>query len=181
MKDAFERRALLLHLGDALQAITAALAADTANHTLQDLLNAHANLAAHAWLAAVSPDMKAADFAKRTSAAFAAWPALLLEEKVDYDSLALAVRSHLFADEPAGWRSYVEAIRHEVEWFGDALPSIDEPTQTADRTAYAQASDEPPANDTADVERAEEPGDLQRESVESNDRLYPSWPWKSGM
>lgn len=179
MKDAFERRALLLHLGDALQAIDAALAADTPRHTLQDLLNTQADLAARTWLAAVSPDMKAADFAKRMSAAFAAWPALLLEEQVDYTRLALTVRDHLFADDPAGWRRYVDAIRSEVEWFGEALPSAD----AVDTAAYAPASDEaePIANDSADIERAEEPGDRSRENVESNGGLYPAWPWKPGV
>jgi hypothetical protein len=179
MKDAFERRALLLHLGDALQAIDAALAADTPRHTLQDLLNAQADLAARTWLAAVSPDMKASDFAKRMSAAFAAWPALLLEEQVDYTRLALTVRDHLFADDPAGWRRYVDAIRSEVEWFGEALPSAD----AVDTAAYAQASDEaePLTNDSTDIERAEEPGDRPRENVESNGGLYPAWPWKPGV
>ncbi len=176
MKDAFERRALLLHLGDALQALDAALAADTSRHTLRHLLNAHAKLAAHTWIAAVSPDMKAADFAKRVSASFAAWPALLLEEQVDYPRLALAVRDHLFVDDPAGWRRYVDAIRNEVVWFGDALP----PSDTADPVSHAQTSDEadPLTNDTADIERAKEPGDGQRDNVESNGGLYPSWPWK---
>ncbi|HWT38107.1 MAG TPA: hypothetical protein VN289_17590 [Paraburkholderia sp.] len=179
MKDAFERRALLLHLGDALQAIDAALAADTPRLTLKDLLNAHANLAAYAWLAAVPPDMKAADFAKRMSASFAAWPALLLDEQVDYARLALSVRGHLFADDPAGWRRYVDTIKREVEWFGDALPSTD----AADMAGYAAASDEADAltNETADIERAEEPGGQQRESVEGDGGLYPSWPWKPGV
>ncbi|ACC70392.1 hypothetical protein PPMP20_07865 [Paraburkholderia phymatum] len=181
MKDAFERRALLLHLGDALQAIAAALATSAAHDTLRDLRNADASLAAHAWFAAISRDMKAADFAKRASAAFAAWPALLLEEQVDYTRLALAVRSHLFAEDPSGWRSYVEAIKREVEWFGDALPSANEPAQADETAGDAQASDEAIANDTTDVERVEEPRDPQRESVESNDRLYPSWPWKPGI
>ncbi|ALL65370.1 hypothetical protein K788_00020025 [Paraburkholderia caribensis MBA4] len=178
MKDAFERRALLLHLGDALQTLSTALAADAKHHTVHHLLNAHPELAAHAWLAAVSPKMKAAEFAKRASASFAIWPALLLDEQVDYTRLALAVRDHLFADDRAGWRTYVDAMKREVEWFGDALAFAEEPVQAA---ATAPPSDE---TDTraidADVERAGEGRDPQRDSVESNG-LYPAWPWKPGV
>jgi hypothetical protein len=176
MKDAFERRALLLHLGDALQTLSTALAADAKHHTVHHLLNAHPELAGHAWLAAVSPKMKAAEFAKRTSASFAEWPALLLEEQVDYTRLALTVRDHLFSDDRTGWRTYVDAMKREVEWFGDALPFAEEPVQAAET---AQPSDETDtrAND-ADVERAGEGSDPQRDSVESNGGLYPAWPWK---
>jgi hypothetical protein len=181
MKDAFERRALLLHLGDALQATAAALSAGTPRHTLQDLLNTHADLAAHTWLTALSPDIPAAEFAKRASAAFAAWPALLLEEQVDYTHLALAVRDHLFADDPAGWRSYVDALRREVAWFGDALPSMHDVAHAADVAEQSQALNEAETTDAADVERAEEHDGPQRESVESNGGLYPSWPWKPGV
>ncbi|SEI90599.1 hypothetical protein [Paraburkholderia diazotrophica] len=180
MKDAFERRALLLHLGDALHAIDAALAVGATRHTVRDLLDAHANLATHAWLAAVSPETKAADFAKQASASFAAWPAQLLEEQVDYAQLALAVRDNLFADNASGWRTYVDAMKREVEWFGDALPERAEP---AAQTFESADADVPSADaaDAADVERAKAQDEPQRESVESNGRLYPSWPWKPGV
>ncbi|MEI6001885.1 hypothetical protein H3V53_33485 [Paraburkholderia bengalensis] len=184
MKDAFERRALLLHLGDALHAIEAALAADVQRHTLRDLLNVHGNLAAQAWLAAVAPDMTAAEFAKRASASFAGWPALLLAEHVDYTRLALDVRDRLFADDPAGWRAYADAIRREVEWFGDALPAANERAQASEEGSDEADSATPEA---ADIERADESVATRRESVESGEsgddkgRLYPSWPWKPGV
>ncbi|MGT2470871.1 hypothetical protein [Paraburkholderia terrae] len=176
MKDAFERRALLLHLGDALQTLSTALAADAKHHTVHHLLNAHPELAGHAWLAAVSPKMKAAEFAKRTSASFAEWPGLLLEEQVDYTRLALTVRDHLFSDDRTGWRTYVDAMKREVEWFGDALPFAEEPVQAAETVPSSDETDTR-AND-ADVERADEGSDPQRDSVESNGGLYPAWPWK---
>ena len=180
MKDAFERRALLLHLGDALQAMAAALAANATHVTVRDLMNANTRLGSYAWLVAVSPDMSAADFAKRVSASFAAWPVQLLEEQVDYAQLALAVRGNLFADDPAGWHAYVDALKREVRWFGDALPIVSaataQPRESADEdTLTAEVSR------TAEVERAEQVGEEQRESVESNGRIYPSWPWKPGM
>lgn len=178
MKDAFERRALLLHLGDALQTLSTALAADAKHHTVHHLQNAHPELAAHAWLTAVSPKMKASDFAKRASASFAEWPALLLEEQVDYTRLALTVRDHLFSDDRTGWRTYVDAMKREVEWFGDALPFAEEPVQAAE-TARPSDETDTRAND-ADVERAGEGSDPQRDSVESNGGLYPAWPWKPG-
>ena len=176
MKDAFERRALLLHLGDALQTLSTALAADAKHHTVHHLLNAHPELAGHAWLAAVSPKMKAAEFANRASASFAEWPALLLEEQVDYTRLALTVRDHLFSDDRTGWRTYVDAMKREVEWFGDALPFAEEPVQAAETVPSSDETDTR-AND-ADVERADEGSDPQRDSVESNGGLYPAWPWK---
>jgi hypothetical protein len=180
MKDAFERRALLLHLGDALQALAAALAANAARTTVGDLVNADARLDSYAWLAAVSPDMNAADFAKRVSASFAGWPAQLLEEQVDYAQLALAVRGSLFADDPSGWQAYIDVLKREVQWFGDALPVV----SATSAQAPEPAEEEPLAADaspTADVERAEQGSEVQRESVESNGRIYPSWPWKPGM
>ncbi|MGF6408969.1 hypothetical protein [Paraburkholderia sp. MM5482-R1] len=181
MKDAFERRALLLHLGDALQAIAAALATNNPRDTVRDLLDADAALATHAWLAAVPPDMEVAEFAKRVSASFAGWPAQLLEAQVDYRQLAFAVRSNLFANDPPGWHAYVGALTREVEWFGDALPAASETTGQSREAG----DDDSPTSDTSDIETAKaerggEAGDAQRESVESNGRLYPSWPWKPG-
>ncbi|MBP0589806.1 hypothetical protein J8I87_08765 [Paraburkholderia sp. LEh10] len=185
MKDAFERRALLLHLGDALHAIEIALAGDARRYTLQDLLNAHAGLAAHAWLAAVPPETSAEDFARRASASFAGWPAQLLEEQVDYTRLALAVRDNLFADHLAGWHAYVDAMKPEVAWFGDGLPAVEavEASRIAEASedTQARAADMADAADRSDVERAEERGETQRESVESNAGVYPSWPWKPGV
>jgi hypothetical protein len=177
MKDAFERRALLLHLGEALQAIAAALAAGSTHRTLRDLLNARTELAAQPWLAALSPDTTTADFVGRASASFAEWPALLLEERVDYARLALAVRDRLFAGDSAGWRRYVDAIRQEVAWFADDLPAAE--AHIDETPEPAQAADEAPTPvDANDVERAEEGGSATRESVEGDGRLYPSWPWK---
>ena len=180
MKDAFERRALLLHLGDALQAMAEALAANATRATVRDLMNADTRLGSYSWLAAVSPDMSAEDFAKRVSASFAGWPAQLLEEQVDYAQLALAVRGSLFADDSTGWQAYVDALKHEVQWFGDALPVV-----SATTTQPPEPADEDPlaadASRSADVERVEQVSEVPRESVESNGRLYPSWPWKPGM
>jgi hypothetical protein len=180
MNDAFERRALLLHLGDALHAMTAALAANATCHTVRELLNAHADLATYAWLAAVSPDMKTTDFAKCLSASFALWPEQLLEAQVDYPQLALAVRSNLFADNARGWDVYVDALKREVQWFGDALPYVAENTALSRESG---AGDAPTADtpDTGDAERADEAGEAQRESTESNGGFYPSWPWKPGV
>ncbi|WP_109482564.1 hypothetical protein [Paraburkholderia sp. C35] len=179
MKDAFERRALLLHLGDALHAISAALADHAKHHTLHHLLNAHPELAAHAWLAAMPPKMKTADFAARASASFAAWPALLLEEQVDYSALALAVHDNLFAEDRSGWPAYIGAIKPEVEWFGDALPFTGEPSPVVE-PVQAKDEIEPPAA-RADAQGVSAQEASQRDSAEDNARLYPSWPWKPGV
>jgi len=151
MKDAFERRALLLHLGDALYAIESALNADAKYDTLSELSGAETKLASLEFLAAVSQETSPRDFARRASASFAAWPALLLEEEVDYTALALAVRDNLFADNASGWQAYVAMIKAEVKWFGDSLPA-----------------DDAAEHDEAGIERAGK-----------NGSFFPSWPWKS--
>jgi hypothetical protein len=150
MKDAFERRALLLHLGDALHAIGSALGADARHGTLRELLDADPQLASLEFLAAVSQTMSPDDFATRASAAFAGWPALLLEENVDYTAMALAVRDTLFAGNASGWQAYVAAMKPQVQWFGDALPAVGIEEQGSDPVGRAG----------------------------KNGAFFPSWPWK---
>jgi hypothetical protein len=181
MKDAFERRALLLHLGDVLNVINAALADIGRQRTLQQVIAANGALAGQAWLASLGTDMDAQAFVKSASAAFAAWPAQLLEERVDYAQLAAAVQRNLFADNAAGWRAYVDVMKAEVAWFGDTLVPPQAHAEHEASTAGSEDAGDPAAPGVTDIERGEANGQPQRESVEGSDRLYPTWPWKPGI
>lgn len=183
MKDAFERRALLLHLGDVLNTINVMLAADGKQRTLQQVIAANSSLAGRAWLASIAADTNPQAFVKSASAAFAAWPVQLLEEQVDYAELAAAVQRTLFAGNDAGWRGYVDAMKVEVPWFGDGLPAVEEHAQREVSVGEGDGDGDGDIADpaaSADVERGEAGGEPQRESVEGSDRLYPAWPWKPG-
>lgn len=69
-----------------------ALPANATRDTVRDLQDIDASLATYAWLAAVSPDMEVAAFARRVSASFVAWPTQLLEAQVNYPNWLLVFR-----------------------------------------------------------------------------------------
>jgi hypothetical protein len=165
MKDAFERRALLLHLGAVLDALDKLLArSGDGTATLRDVLSAHRSLSKLPLLRHVSGEMTAREFAQQASAAFAVWPAALLEAKLNREYLASVVRDGLFATHHEGWRAYVAGLKHDVPWFGDGLPM-------SPRTEAA-ALREP-------EHRADEPRDPQRDATAAGTGgVYPSWPWK---
>ncbi|GAB7524808.1 hypothetical protein [Paraburkholderia sp. 2C] len=126
MKDAFERRALLLHLAAVLDAMDKVLshAGDQMTMTLRELVSAQRSLAKLPLLQHVSGEMTARDFAQRVSAAFAVWPAALLEVELNRERLAAVVRDALFAAHHDGWRDYVASLKGEVPWFGDGLAPL---------------------------------------------------------
>ncbi|MFC0576522.1 hypothetical protein [Paraburkholderia solisilvae] len=165
MKDAFERRALLLHLGAVLDALGKLLArSGDGTATMREVLSAHRSLSKLPLLQHLSCEVTAREFAQQASAAFAAWPAALLEAKLDREYLASVVRDGLFATHHEGWRAYVASLKQDVPWFGDGLPM---PPQTE-----AAALREP-------VHRADEPRGTQHEATTAGTGgVYPSWPWK---
>ncbi|APR38117.1 hypothetical protein [Paraburkholderia sp. SOS3] len=126
MKDAFERRALLLHLGAVLDAMDKVLShsADHATITLREFLSAHSTLAKLPLLQHVAGEMTAHEFVRLVSTAFAVWPAELLETALNRERLAAVVRDTLFAANDDGWRAYAASLKDEVSWFGDQLPPL---------------------------------------------------------
>ncbi|MGF6756981.1 hypothetical protein [Paraburkholderia sp. GAS42] len=198
MKDAYERRALLLHLGDVLEAIQDVLHRRRDEPAVRELVAAHHSLARFPLLTQISPQMPVQEFVERSTRAFASWPQALLEEDLNRAQLALAVRRSLFAGNPAGWRAYAATLRTEVAWFGKNLPLVEDEGK-GEAAVQTDTGDDEPANDVeegavevpggderpgaADVER----GDVEQqragqkgvENVESGGRIYPSWPWKS--
>ncbi|RDK03490.1 hypothetical protein [Paraburkholderia lacunae] len=184
MKDAFERRALLLHLGEVLEAVNWLLKCD-GEKTVHELAAANASFARLALLTQVSRRMTSKEFVQRATSAFFAWPGELLEPELNRERLASTVQRNLFAGNTQGWRAYVAALSGEVPWFGVGLPSlkagadvqveVDSPEAAAGRE---QLNEEEAAGD---VERNGGRTEDPRESVESSERIYPSWPWKSGV
>jgi hypothetical protein len=171
MKDAFERRALLLHLGNVLDAMHKVLshAGEQTAVTLRELESAQRSLAKLPLLQHVSREMTAHQFVRRVSATFAVWPAELLEAALNRERLAVVVRDALFAANDDGWRAYVASLKVEVPWFGDGLP----PLPQAMTEAVAALEQKKPA------QKAEKSRGTQREEHTPDARgLYPSWPWK---
>lgn len=180
MKDAFERRALLLHLGDVLDVIER-LSAGGEYKTLHQLIAANEAFAGIPLLQQVSQQMTPHEFIQRASAAFSAWPRALLEPELNREHLAALVQRNLFPANTAGWRAYVRGLKPEVAWFGDGLPAEDIAAEAHADTYDAAAEDASPAEPTivGDVERGEASAMNERESVENGGRIYPSWPWRT--
>lgn len=198
VKDAYERRALLLHLGDVLEAVNRLMIYSSgkqgkqgkeSKQTVREALAAHDSPGALPLLMHVSPSMTAWDFVEHATAAFLSWPRELLELELDREQLARTVQQALFAGNEQGWRDYVATLREAVAWFGTDLESV-EASQPGEAVTNADTEQpDPPARD-ADTERPVA-GDIERdsgdrsqaarESMENGGRLYPSWPWKSGV
>ena len=126
MNDAYERRALLLHLGDALQTLSRILEYERHDETIGELLATQQILADVPLLEYAFERMTVRDFSAAALRSFCLWPQRLLDDPLDRIALAAPVRNHLFADNPHGWAAYAAALRAEVSWFGEALPPMSE-------------------------------------------------------
>ncbi|TDN62893.1 hypothetical protein [Paraburkholderia sp. BL10I2N1] len=181
MKDAFERRALLLHLGEVIQAVSRLLKYGDTRKTVHELLAANDSLGSFRLLTQISRHMMPTEFAQRAADAFLTWPQDLLEFELDREALASAVQRNLYAGNPAGWRAYVADMRREVVWFGVGLS----PAQSAEDARADSMAEESgvqlasEVSSVADVERTDGQAAVARDSVETSDRIYPSWPWKA--
>jgi hypothetical protein len=185
MKDAYERRALLLHLGDVMQTLSRILEYESDDEALGELIAANDILADVALLEHVSAQTTVREFATRALHAFCLWPQQLLEHPLDHEALAASVREHLFAGNPNGWQAYAAALRADVPWFGEGLP----PMNADYGRAGAGDEDRPPpdspdsvkANEDwrhTDVERDGEQARKRKEGVEGLGHSYPYGHWK---
>jgi hypothetical protein len=118
MKDAFERRALLLHLGRTLQVLAHVVEARSTAATVGELIEHNPLLADEPLLEHVRPSLPLDDLIAQTLRAFCCWPERLLDPKLDHDTLAASVRDHLFDRNPGGWHAYAAGLHDEVAWFG---------------------------------------------------------------
>jgi hypothetical protein len=147
MNDAYERRALLLHLGDVLEALFCLSRSGQRYTTLGEALTREDSLTGFTVLGYLDAGMSPQQVTERATAAFFLWPKSLLDEELNQSLLASTVQHDLFAGNPEGWEAYVKERRKEVAWFGKGLQ-------------------EPPASG--------EPG-AEPPAVE--DPRYSRWPW----
>ena len=124
MDDRFDRRELLLHLGDVLEAISCVAASGQPAAPVAELANSEDALQEFVFLKALAPKVTAAQFAERAASAFFLWPKELLEEQLNRRALASTVQHDLFEGNPNGWKAYVTLLQKKVKWFGTDLPKM---------------------------------------------------------
>jgi hypothetical protein len=123
MKDAYERRALLLHLGDVLEALSCLSRSGQRYATLGDAIAREDSLATFTWLGYLDAAMTPQQVSERATAAFFLWPKTLLDEDLNRSLLASTVQHDLFAGNVNGWERYVTERRTDVAWFAEGLPA----------------------------------------------------------
>ncbi|WP_027803248.1 hypothetical protein [Paraburkholderia dilworthii] len=162
MDDRFDRRELLLHLGDVLEAVSCLARAGTPGTPVVQLANEQNLFRDFEFLRALAPNITVADFSARVASAFLLWPRELLDTELNRKALALTVQHELFDGNPDGWNSYLGHIQKKVKWFGDGLPEM-----------RKDAGDEP----LRDVAEEASPFGV----ASSRDRDVPGerkgWPW----
>ncbi|WP_277188488.1 hypothetical protein [Caballeronia sp. BR00000012568055] len=128
VQDPYERRALLLHLGDVLETVFCLSQCADEYESIGAAVRGNDALASFTLLAFVDANMTPRDFIRRASGAFFVWPKALLDETLNRDMLANTVKHDLFDENAKGWTAYVEERRKDVAWFAEALPELKEAT-----------------------------------------------------
>ncbi len=126
MDDGIERRALLLHLGDVLEASACVMKCANRFNTVGEAVGQEESLMSFSILRIVDAEITPYEFAKRAASAFFLWPKLLLDESINRPLLANLVRHDLFDGNQSGWESYVSELRNQVPWFADGLDQVPE-------------------------------------------------------
>jgi len=147
MDDRFDRRKLLLHLGDMLEALNCLSRTGQPDMLVAQLAAQQESLQAFKFLQMVAPGMTVAAFGARVASAFFLWPKELLEAELNRKALASTVQHDLFDGNPDGWKAYVARMQKKVKWFGTGLPEMkkrnaEEPPHVAAKmdTSPAEAS-----------------------------------------
>jgi hypothetical protein len=131
VQDPYERRALLLHLGDVLETVFCLSQCADEYESIGAAVRGNDALAGFTLLAFVDENMTPRDFIRRASGAFFVWPKALLDETLNRDMLANTVKHDLFDENAKGWTAYVEKRRKDVAWFAEDLPELKEATAPA--------------------------------------------------
>ncbi|SIT43965.1 conserved hypothetical protein [Paraburkholderia piptadeniae] len=124
MDDRFDRRELLLHLGDMLEALSCLTRTGRPDAKVVQLAGSQESLQDFEFLRALTPKMTVADFGARVATAFFLWPKELLETDLNREALASTVQHDLFGGDPSGWKAYVAHMQKKVSWFGTGLPAM---------------------------------------------------------
>jgi hypothetical protein len=127
MDNGFERRALLLHLGDVLEATACVMKCANRFNTVGEAVGQEESLMSFSIVRMVDAEMTPYEFARRTASAFFLWPKALLEDEINHLLLANLVQHDLFSGHQSGWDSYVAERRRAVPWFGEGLDVVPEP------------------------------------------------------
>jgi hypothetical protein len=122
--DRFDRRELLLHLGDILEALTCLVRIKKADQSVAQLVRDEESLQDFEFLRALEPNMTVTEFCAGVGSAFFLWPKALLELELNRNALASTVQHDLFAGNPDGWDVYVTHVQKKVSWFGTGLPAM---------------------------------------------------------
>jgi hypothetical protein len=124
MDDRFDRRELLLHLGDMLEALSCLAKTGRPDARVAQLVKEQDSLQDFGYLRALAPKMTVTEFSARVASAFFLWPKELLESELNRAALASTVQHDLFDGNPDGWTAYVGHMRKKVRWFGTGLPDM---------------------------------------------------------
>jgi hypothetical protein len=149
MEDAYERRALLVHLGEVLQTLCRIVQYESGDATVGDLLADYEILSDVPLVEHVSDLMPIREFETAVMRAFCLWPQQLLETPLDHEALASPVRRNLFADNPHGWDAYAATLRSSVPWFGKSEASASARPGAADAADHADV--EAPVAESPDI------------------------------
>jgi hypothetical protein len=172
IQEPYERRALLLHLGDVLETVFCLSQCADEYASIGDAVRGNDALAGFTLLGFVDARMSPREFIRRASGAFFVWPKALLDESLNRPMLANTVKHDLFEDNPTGWRAYVEERRGEVPWFGEDLPEIAESAAPA----HAARADAPKQTSGDAPKQKSEDGPKQQSETQKPSR-YLTWPW----
>jgi hypothetical protein len=123
MDDRFDRRELLLHLGDVLEALNCLSKTGKPDMPVTQLAAQQESLQDFEFLRMVAPRMTVTESGARVASAFFVWPKELLETDLNRKVLASTVQHDLFDSSPDGWKAYVAHMQKKVVWFwGRASP-----------------------------------------------------------
>ena len=124
MDDRFDRRELLLHLGDMLEALSCLARTGWPDAMVVELAKEQDLLQDFEFLRALARKMTVGEFSARVASAFFLWPKELLATELNRNALASTVQHDLFDGNPDGWKAYVAHMQKKVKWFGTGLPEM---------------------------------------------------------
>ncbi|WP_244816220.1 hypothetical protein [Caballeronia sp. Lep1P3] len=172
-QEPYERRALLLHLGDVLETVFCLSQCADDYASIGEALRGNDALADFTLLGFVDSRMTPREFIRRASGAFFVWPKALLDASLNHPMLAGTVKHDLFEDNAAGWRAYVDERRKDVPWFGADVPDVAQ--SAAPAHAAREAGAEKPEVAEA-LPAPEEAPDAGKRAARGSSR-YATWPW----
>jgi hypothetical protein len=121
VEDRYDRRELLLHLGDVLEAMSCVSRLERPDASVVELARVESSLRDFPFLATLAPETTASRFVSMAASGFFLWPKELLSLELNRGVLAATVQNDLFSGNPSGWAAYVALIQQKVSWFGVEL------------------------------------------------------------